>query len=111
MSSIKEEQTVKKEVTVAWRCDACGVQTADEDQYKQEWFGFGKSHQGWGLETWEWHDVCSVDCFINHLQERIPALMEYADNGAEIAEMPVKFAQKVLDRLLKKSSEEIKDDE
>lgn len=114
MSSIKEEQTIKKEVTVAWRCDVCGVQTSDSEQHHQEWYHFSEGHQGWGLdssESREWHDVCSVDCFMKQLQKRLPGLMEYADDEAEIADMPVKFAQKLLDRLLSvKGSEEIKED-
>lgn len=104
MSAIREEKTVKKEVTVAWECDVCGVQTSDKEQYDQEWHTFNENHQGWGndsSDSYRGHDVCSVDCFIKQLQESIPDLMEYADDEAEIAHMPVKFAQELLDRLLK----------
>lgn len=115
MSTIKEERTVKKEVAVAWRCDVCGVQTSDSRQYKQEWLGFSEGHHGWGRdseESREWHDVCSVDCFIKQLQKSLPDLLEYADDEAEIADMPVKFAQKLLDRLLSsQKSKEGKEDE
>lgn len=116
MSTIREEQTVKKEVAVAWRCDVCGVQTAYKERYDQEWLGFSESHQGWGSDSSdsrEWHDVCSVDCFIKQLQKSISDLMEYADDDAEIADMPVKFAQKLLDRLLlsQKNKENIEDEQ
>jgi len=103
MSKITEERTIKQSVTVAWKCDVCGVRTSDEEQYEQEWHTFNEIHQGWGnnsIDSYEYYDVCSVDCFIKLLQERIPDLMEYADRGAEIADMPAKFAQKLLDRLL-----------
>lgn len=105
MSTIKEKRTIEKEVEVAWMCDVCGVQTSNKEQYEQEWLGFSESHQGWGndsSDSYEWHDVCSVECFIRQLQKSLSDdLMEYADRGAEIADMPVKFAQKLLDRLLK----------
>jgi hypothetical protein len=112
MSSVKELKTVKEEVTVAWRCDACGVQTSNKEQYEQEWHHFSESHQSWGNDSgdsWKWHDVCSVDCFTRQLQKSIPDLMEYADSDAEIAEMPVRFAQKLLDRLLSLKSKEGKE--
>lgn len=103
MSAIKEERTVKQEIAVAWECDVCGVQTENSEQYKQEWYHFSESHQGWGRDSSDslaFHDVCSVDCFIKQLQESIPDLMEYADDEAKIAGMPVRFAQKLLDRML-----------
>ena len=103
MSTINEEQMVKKEVAIAWICDACGVQASDKRQYEQEWYHFSKSHQGWGndsVDSFDSFDVCSADCFIKLLQEHIPDLLEYADKNAEIADMPVKFAEKLLDRLL-----------
>lgn len=104
MSAVKEKRTVEREVAVAWICDVCGVQTTNSEQYEQEWFGFIESHQGWGRDSsdsYQGHDVCSVDCFIKQLQESLPDLLEYADDDAEIADMPAKFAQKLLDRLLK----------
>jgi hypothetical protein len=108
MSNITEERTIKQSVTVAWKCDVCGVRTSDEEQYNQEWYHFGEGHYGWGndsSDSREWHDVCSVDCFIQQLQKSLSGdLMEYADRGAEIADMPVKFAQKLLDRLLSQKS-------
>jgi len=108
MSSVREKKVVEKEVEVAWRCDVCGVQTANSEQYKQEWLSFSGGHCGWGNDSGdsrEWYDVCSVDCFTRQLQESISDLMEYADRGAEIADMPVKFAQKLLDRLLSQKGE------
>ena|SRR2546429_5027663 len=110
MSTIKEEKTVKKEVTVAWQCDVCYIQTADLSRYEQEWFHFSESHQGWGndsIESCDSYDVCSVDCFIKQLQESIPDLLEYAEASAEIADMPIKFAQKLLDQLLKKEGKNV----
>ena len=104
MSSIKEEQTVTQEVVVAWKCDVCGVQTAYKWQYEQEWLHFCEIHRGWGndsMDSYAYHEVCSVDCFAKCLQDRLPDLLEYADSDAEIADMPVKFALKLLDRLLK----------
>jgi hypothetical protein len=114
MSTVKEEKTIIKEVTVAWQCDACGEQTTNKEQYEQEWHSFSESHESWGSDSGdslEWHDVCSIDCFMKQLQESIPALMEYADRHAEIADMPVKFAQKLLDRLLEGKSKENNKDE
>lgn len=104
MSIIKETKTIEAEVIVAWICDACGVQTTNPEQHEQEWLWFIESHQGWGndsSDSYRRHDVCSVGCFIKQLQESIPDLLEYADDGAEIADMPVLFAQKLLDHLLK----------
>lgn len=104
MSIIKETKTIETEVEVAWICDVCSIQITNSEQHEQEWLWFVESHQGWGndsAESYRRHDVCSVDCFIKQLQESIPDLLEYADDGAEIAEMPVLFAQKLLDRLLK----------
>jgi hypothetical protein len=108
MSEITEVQTIKQEVTVAWICDVCGVQTSDSEQREQEWYHFSEVHQGWGsdsIDSLVFHDVCSVECFIRQLQKSLSDdLMEYADRGAEIADMPVKFAQKLLDRLLSQKS-------
>ena len=103
MSAIKAAKMVKQEVTVAWQCDVCYTQTADLGRYEQEWHHFSKGHQGWGndsIDSYDEYDVCSVDCFIKQLQESVPDLLEYADSAAEIADMPVRFAQKLLDRLL-----------
>ena len=103
MSKIKEIRTVSQEVTVGWKCDVCDVQTTSKRQYSQEWYSFSESHRGWGndsVESYDCFDVCSVSCFISQLQQSIPSLMEYSDDNAEIANMPVKFAQKLLDRLL-----------
>jgi len=109
MSSINKKKTVEQEVTVAWQCDVCNAQTADKECYKQEWHHFNKHHQGWGndsIDSYEYYDVCSVDCFVRQLQESIPGLAEYyAGNDAKIAEMPVLFAQKLLDRLQEKQRE------
>lgn len=103
MSDIKETKAVYQEVTVAWECDVCHVQTSDKEQYKQEWHHFCEIHQGWGndsIDSYVYYDACSVDCFIKQLQAIIPDLLEYAEYDAKIADMPVKFAQKLLDRLL-----------
>lgn len=103
MSTIKEEKIVKEEIAVAWMCDVCGGQTANRKQYQQEWLGFSESHQGWGndgSDSYSWYDVCSVDCFIKQLQQSLPDLLEYANDEAKIADMPVNFAQKLLERLL-----------
>lgn len=113
MSSVKEKKIIEKEVAVAWRCDVCGVQTADKEQYEQEWHHFSEIHRGWGgdsMDSYVYHEVCSADCFAKCLQKSIPDLMEYADDGAEIADMPVKFAQKLLDRLLSQKSKERTED-
>ena len=103
MSTIKEERTVKQEVAIAWKCDVCGVQTENSEQYEQEWLRFSAGHQGWGNDSEDslsLYDVCSADCLMKQLQESIPDLLEYADRGAKIADMPVKFAEELLDRLL-----------
>jgi hypothetical protein len=106
MSEIRETRSVKQERTVGYKCDACEKQTTDLAQCSIEWYHFHEGHQGWGNdsgESYQEHDVCSLDCFITQLQDRLPDLLEYAGDGAKIADMPVAFAQKLLDRLLETS--------
>lgn len=102
MAKIEQVKLVQQTVAVGWVCDVCYSQASDSDQYRQEWISVDSGHQGWGsdsVDSYDHHDVCSVECFVELLRERLPLLLPYADHQAEIAGMPAKFAQKLLDRL------------
>lgn len=64
---VTEHQTVRQEVTVAYRCDVCGADVKARD-VPEGWFYFLSGHSEWGndsIESSEWHSVCSFPCFVD----------------------------------------------
>ncbi|MEV0360114.1 hypothetical protein AB0H71_29050 [Nocardia sp. NPDC050697] len=108
MSELKEKKQVLRDETVAYKCDFCDKVEHEYSTYKDTWYRFSRSHQGWGndsCESYESFDVCSVRCFTAILKKELSELSAYARHDAEIADMPFAFAQS-LAAALNKSEEQ-----
>lgn len=97
MSYIKEKKQVFQETTVGYKCDSCG---AISDGSAFGWFHFSHRHHGWGndsIDSVEYFDVCSVDCFAIQLEKSIQYFK--GERTAYISEMPIEFAKNLLTKI------------
>lgn len=98
MSEIKEKKQVFTEVTIGYVCDVCGVEV--KGFRPNDWLWFNHHHGDWGndsSESFEYFDVCSVECFTAQLNESINEMSR--SKTAHIADMPIEFAKKLLIKL------------
>lgn len=98
MSDIIGEKTITKETIVGHTCDTCRKEERDYQVYKDNWFNFSEGHGGWGndnIDSVNSYDVCSPECFLTKLTERVEWNDGYPD--AEIADMPVAFCKRLLE--------------
>jgi hypothetical protein len=97
MSEIKEKKQVMEDVVIAYKCDVCGSFEKNYSIYREMWLNFNEGHTAWGndsVDSIQYYDVCSVNCFMKKLGEIVPSIKDY--DGAEVAEMPIAFAAQLL---------------
>lgn len=101
MSNIVEQKEVRqfKDVIIGCKCDNCGkiVNTAIPD----DWYHFNAHHGDWGNdsgESYEYFDACSPRCFLDLVWAAVVELKGHENTG-EIADMPYKFAKKLVEEL------------
>jgi len=100
MSALTEQKQVSQSVTIGHKCDVCGERDITKPYLPEGWLGFNHHHQSWGndsIDSYEYYDVCGVDCFIKQLESSINELDDRY--GSEIAGMPLSFAKKLLEKL------------
>lgn len=98
MSTIKSKKTVEREEAVDTKCDVCGKLAGTTNP--KGWHGFSSHHSAWGndsCDSFEWFDVCSVACFAIQLKKSIDGMGNKL--GAEVSDMNIEFAKKLLDAL------------
>ena len=69
---IVEQKQVTKQVVIGRRCDVCGKETTGLSD--PNFYHFNSHHNDWGSdseESYEWHDVCSSDCYFGKLKDLI----------------------------------------
>lgn len=69
---IEKDQQVTQKVTVGIKCDVCGKETNNISD--PHFHHFSSNHSDWGSdseESYEWHDVCSADCYFTKLKTLI----------------------------------------
>jgi hypothetical protein len=97
MSKITERHNIIKEVQIGTKCDFCGKET---DKNPFDWYSFDHHHGDWGndsVESYEYFDVCSTECFKGQLQKSLNDIGNY--RSGIVAGMPVEFAKKLLKSL------------
>lgn len=89
---VKKTENIQRETTVAFKCDACGMQYVKED----DGFTLRTSHNSWGSdsrESYEYTHSCSVKCLRDNLQRKWDELREDIRPEFELFEMDKKQAQ------------------
>ena len=90
---IKEKKQVLREVTIAHKCDNCGLVVQGED-IPANWHIFS-SHSNdnpyESIDTYESYEVCSPECYSIILSEIVQE-MESVNNGV-IDGMEIQFAR------------------
>ena len=88
-----------KDVIVAAVCDECGREHSGND-YPDDWHLFSGQHGDWGNDSYESrieYLACSPECYAKQLKK---AVREFGySNTAEIDEMTIDFAKRLVDFL------------
>lgn len=94
-----EKQAIQKEV-IGYICDVCGIESPIKEK---EWLDCNYNHSAWGndsIDSYKYYDFCSPVCFAKKVDE-ISQTSDGEQEGAEIADMPFKFAKRMADIILK----------
>ena len=96
---VKEKKLVTecREVTLSVKCDVCGKMHQGSD-LPDEWHSFSHHHNHWGndsYESYEYHDVCSPECYWKRFSYCIAELDGCDD--AEVDGFQIQFGR-VLDK-------------
>lgn len=100
MSKIEKRETRIINEIIGYKCDVCGKESKGIND--QTFYNFMARHYAWGndsIESVEYYDVCSVECFKKQLIYCINELEEYKGQGAEINGMTVDFAKELVDKI------------
>lgn len=96
---LKEKKIVtqEKDVTIGYKCDACGK--IHHGNFPNEWHFFSIEHREWGndsIDSYESFEVCSPQCYINKISDIING--EYSDKfDAKIDSMEIQFARNFIE--------------
>jgi hypothetical protein len=74
-----KRQNIIKEVVIGVKCDVC--ETEHIGNISDEWHNFSSHHDGWGNDScasYEYYDVCSIECYKQQLEECLKDLEEYS---------------------------------
>ena len=95
---IKNKGYVLTEKVTGVKCDICGKTSSKEGS--DGWYELMHKHEGWGndsVDSIEYFDVCSVECYMKQLQKSIEEVGECF--GAEIDEKNIEFVKKLYETL------------
>ena len=92
----KKDVTVKKSVTVGYKCDSCG-KVVHEGGLPSNWHSFDTNHDDWGndsIDSFSYYHVCSPKCYFNKMNELLTGYQSFAERtrSGEISGMRVQFA-------------------
>ena len=80
MSTLYENKTLVTRVVSQKVCDGC-QKGVSEKEYDESWYSFSASHNEWGndsVESFEYHDVCSSECYIKLVKTLLGEFEEYS---------------------------------
>jgi len=99
MTSIDETKTVTKKVKVGTKCDICGRESRDPNEYG-DWHYADTRHGDWGNdshESAEYYDVCSPACYLKLM--RLAVLDLGGSRTGELDDVPIAFVKGIVDAL------------
>lgn len=96
MKICKQKKELVK-VKVGMKCDVCGTESHDIEN--DAWTEISHHHEDWGndsCDSYEYFDVCSVDCYIEQLKRSVEELRDY--HTGEINDMSCEFVSLLIKR-------------
>ncbi len=100
--NITKTDLLPKQSIIDCKCDCCGKMAGEP--FPKKWFNFSHGHSEWGndsVDSYEYFDVCSPECFANQLEKSIDELEGYR-RSAKIADMNYDFAKTLYLFMIKK---------
>lgn len=101
ITEVRPQTIVNKEYTIGVNCDICKSKHIGHTPPKN-WFILDAHHASWGndsIDSWEYRDVCSVNCYIIALEYFISDFEKY--DTSIINGMGIAFAKKILEHMKK----------
>lgn len=103
MSKITEQKEVNRieEITTGLKCDGCGCE--ESSPRTNDWQELSAHHDSWGndsVDSWEYYDCCSPECYIDVLEKCLVEFERYKI-GAKFNNMEFVFAKKLVEYVRK----------
>lgn len=88
----KQEVTEMQQIVVHYKCDFCN-KISDTEEFPKTWHSFDHHHHEWD-DTFEYFDVCSIDCYFKQLVKSLKEMQSY--ESAEIGGMTPEFVKELI---------------